>query len=169
MNKTSGLGDLVPSAELARASATAIEIVRFEQLVGPRRALVLGVPGAFTPVCTHDHLPKFVDHAASLRRSGYDLLVCVVPNDPFTAAAWQQQVDPKGEMLFLSDGNRALARALGLEASHGDYFLGHSNERYMMICVDGRITHLAVEPNFTLLTCTRPGDLPCAPVTREAA
>ncbi|TFI59133.1 redoxin domain-containing protein [Sphingomonas parva] len=160
MNKHPRVGHPLPRVALARASADAIEPLRLDALVARRRALVFGVPGAFTPVCTHEHVPDFVANAAALRRSGYELLVCVAPNDPFTLHAWSRQVDPEGELVFLSDGNGELARALGLAARHPDYYLGHSNDRYLMTVADGRIAHLAVEPSLTVITCTRPRDLP---------
>ena len=154
------IGSLVPRVELAKASTTEIEVVQLGELIGNRGVLVLGVPGAFTPACTNEHVPRFVESATKLKRSGFELLICVVPNDPFTACAWQTSVDPEGTMLFLSDGNRELASAIGVQAAHPQYFLGHSVHRYMFTCVGGRISHFAVERNPVLLTCTRPGDLP---------
>jgi peroxiredoxin len=163
MNKHPRVGSALPPVDLAKASADAIDPVRLDALIGRRRALLFGVPGAFTPVCTHEHVPDYVANAAALRQSGYELLVCVAPNDPFTLHAWSRRVDPAGSLLFLSDGNQALARALGVEARHPEYFLGHGNHRYLLTAEAGRITHLAVESSLTIITCTRAADLPDAP------
>jgi peroxiredoxin len=160
VNRNSFIGSLVPKVKLAKASTTEVDVVQLGDLIGNSGALVLGVPGAFTPACTNEHVPRFVESAMKLKRSGYKLLICVVPNDPFTARAWQTSVDPEETMLFLSDGNRDLANAIGVQTAHPQYFLGHSVHRYMFTCDHGRISHFAVERNPALLTCTRPGDLP---------
>jgi peroxiredoxin len=160
MKKHPQAGRPVPRVMLAQASATDIEPVQLDVLIGSRRALLFGVPGAFTPICTHQHVPDYVTNAAALRRSGYELLVCVAPNDPFTLHAWSRSVDPKGSLLFLSDGNQDLARALKLETRHDEYFVGKSNFRYLLTTNAGRIDHLAVEDSFSALTCTRAAHLP---------
>jgi peroxiredoxin len=160
MKKQFQVGSTLPRVLLAKADANSIETVQLDVLIGSRRALLFGVPGAFTPVCTQQHVPDFIANAAALRRSGYELLVCVAPNDPFTLDVWSRSVDPEGVLLFLSDGNQHLARALQVEAQHEEYFVGKSNLRYLLTTNSGRIDHVAVEESFTALTCTRAAHLP---------
>jgi peroxiredoxin len=123
-------------------------------------SLIFGVPGAFTPVCTFQHVPDFVAAEPALRKSGYTNLICVAPNDPFTLKAWSSAVDPEHKLLFLSDGNRVLASALGVRASYPEYFLGHSVSRYLLTVKGIVVSHIAIEPTLDILTCTRPGDAP---------
>ncbi len=156
------VGDILPRAELAKLAHGAIEIVPLQKLLQDGRSLIFGVPGAFTPVCTEHHVPDYVKNEAMLRRSGYDQLICVAPNDPFTLSAWSRLVDPENTLLFLSDGNGDLARSLGVATSYTDHFLAHSTRRYLLTTQHRMITHFAVEPTLTLLTCTRSGDLPIA-------
>ncbi len=155
-------GNLLPKITLGRYVDGLIEPIRLDELLSRGRGLVVGVPGAFTPVCTTQHVPDFVRNAATLRASGYDHLICVAPNDPFTLEAWRTIVDPKGQLMFLSDGNWELSRALAVEASHSDLFLSRSTHRYLLTTRDQIVSHLAIEPVVTLLTCTRSTDLPMA-------
>jgi peroxiredoxin len=158
MGHKAAIGHLVPDVTLAKASRNAIETVSFRDVMGDRKGLVLGVPGAFTPICTTEHVPDFVRNVARLRRVGFERLVCIAPNDPFTLHAWRQLVDPQEELIFLSDGNRDFARALDLHAKHPDYYLGHSNRRYLLLVDKLKITRLSVEPTVDLITCTRSCD-----------
>jgi len=162
MPKTLQVGSEVPALDLAVAAPDHVETVRLDHLFAEGRHLVFGVPGAFTPVCTDEHVPDFVRNAAALRKSGFDRLVCIAPNDPFTLDAWRRRVDPDGTLLFLSDGLGMFARALGVETQFQDHFLGRSNNRYLLTTGAGTITHLAVEQTPTLLSCTRARDVPRA-------
>src|SRR5262245_13856743 len=94
-----------------------------------RRAVVIGVPGAFTPLCTLRHVPDFIRSAGALKQSGVDALYCIAPNDPFTVSAWAREVDPGGVVRFLSDGNLEFTRQLGVNIFYRDMFLGERSRR----------------------------------------
>ncbi len=157
LNKS--IGRFIPNVILAQSSDMFVRSVELRGFIGEEKALIFGVPGAFTPVCSQQHVPDFVQNARRLRRAGFTRLICVAPNDPFTLRAWERTVDPEGELTFLSDGNHELARALAVVAKHPAYFLGHGTFRYLLTAHGGRITHFAVEPAVELLTCTRSCDI----------
>lgn len=69
------VGHRVPPARLAEISGGEISEIGTEDLFSGRRAVMIGVPGAFTPVCTDKHLPDFVAGADRLKRAGFDLIV----------------------------------------------------------------------------------------------
>ncbi|SMG01444.1 Peroxiredoxin [Burkholderia singularis] len=73
------VGDTLPDAELfeylddARVGCTLgpnAFSVR-EQTAG-RRVAIFGLPGAFTPTCSTQHVPGYVEHAERLRAAGID-------------------------------------------------------------------------------------------------
>jgi len=136
-----------------------IESVALERQLQGRKVLLLGVPGAFTPVCTTEHVPELVAHADRLKASGIDRIFCIATNDPWSIALWAEQLDPEGKVEFLSDGNLDFGRALGLTTREPEVFLGERSRRFLMVTEDVVIRHLVVEPNSLALTCTRPGDL----------
>ena len=57
-------------------------------LFGGRRLVVFALPGAFTPTCSSQHLPRYEELAPVLRRHGVDAVLCVAVNDPFVMEAW---------------------------------------------------------------------------------
>jgi 2-Cys peroxiredoxin 5 len=152
------VGSRIPDVKLAWLENGDIVSRNSHAIFEHHRAVVVGLPGAFTPVCTKQHVPDFVKNAPRLRASGFTELICLVPNDPFALIEWQEALDPKGELTFLSDGNLDFATALGLTTRHTRLFLGWRSERYMMIVENGMITRFRVEPNIITYSCTRPGD-----------
>lgn len=154
------VGERAPPVRLARLGAAGgLEEVNLETRLAGVRAVVIGVPGAFTPVCTRDHVPGFVANAAALRRAGHDAVICVAPNDPWTLAAWAERLDPQGQVEFLSDGNLDLARGLGVTRLDRANHFGERPERYLMITEGCVIARMRVEPVFDVLTCTRAEDV----------
>lgn len=149
------VGMRVPGALVADLVDGQINSLRAYDVLGKGRTLAIGVPGAFTPVCTERHVPGLVANAERLRRSGYDNIVCIVASDPFVTAAWARQVDPKNWIRFVSDGNLNLAHALGLTTHEHKLFLGDRSERYMLIIDNGTIETVRVEKQITDYSCTR--------------
>jgi peroxiredoxin len=148
-------GMRVPGSLVAELIGGEIVPLRAYDVLGKGRTLAVGVPGAFTPVCTERHVPGLVANAERLRRSGYDHIVCIVAGDPFVTDAWARQMDPKRWIRFISDGNLNLAHALGLATHEHKLFLGDRSERYMLIIDKGTIETVRVEKQITDYSCTR--------------
>lgn len=82
-----------------------------------------------------------------------------MPDNPWVVDAWAHSVDPDGRLLFLSDGNLVLARALGVTLMDADHFLGESSARYMMLMQNGMVQRFSVEQSIQKVTCTRSEDV----------
>lgn len=152
-------GRRIPPVSLGALLSGEVHARSLEQVLAGRRAVMIGVPGAFTPVCTEQHVPSLIASADRLKVSGIDLLICITPNDPWTTDAWARQVDPGRKLLFLSDGNLSLATALGVTVRDAEHFLGLRNRRYLMQTRDAVIERLTVETAPMALSCTRPQDI----------
>lgn len=153
------VGDRVPQATLGRMIDGVMHTVELHELLAGRRAVLAGVPGAFTPVCTYRHIPDLLENVGRLKAAGYGLIACVVPNSPWAVAAWAEEVDPRREMVFLSDGNLALARALGVTVAAHDMMLGETSARYLLATDSGLVRRLNVESKITNVDCTRARDV----------
>ena len=115
-----------------------------QDLFGGKKAVLFAVPGAFTPLCSEQHLPGYVTHADALREKGVDSIVCVSVNDAFVMDAWGQDRDV-GDVVMAADGNGDFAKAIGLEMDATGFGLGVRSQRYAMVIDDGTVTKLAVE------------------------
>lgn len=152
------VGNKITGALLAELVDGQIQPVRAYDVLGNGRTLAIGVPGAFTPVCTDQHVPALIRNAERLRRSGYDHLVCIVASDPFVTEAWSRIVDPKRWVRFVSDGNLSFAKSLGFVTHEQKLFLGDRSERYMLSMREGVIETVRVEKHLADYACTRPDD-----------
>lgn len=158
-NRNILIGSRIPGIRLGYYEDGEVQSLDAPDIFAVGRSVVMGVPGAFTPVCTRLHVPDFVRSADSLRASGFGQLICIVPNDPFVVAEWAAQVDPGNKLRFLSDGNLEFTSALGLQATHRDLFLGMRSERYLLVIDKGVIVRFKIEPNIFGFTCTRAQDV----------
>jgi peroxiredoxin len=152
-------GSRIPDVQLASLDDRGqVRAVAARDLFAYGRALILGVPGAFTPVCSKQHVPDFIQNADKLTAQGYSHLVCMAPNDPFVLDAWARALDPGKKIEFLSDGNLDFTHALRLEAPNRALFMGRCSQRYLMIVESGIITRLRVEEDILQYACTRAAD-----------
>jgi peroxiredoxin len=146
-------GTRIPDAKLRRLTARGIEEVSTLGLFAGRRAILFGVPGAFTPTCTNEHLPGYVRRAADLRAAGIETIACVAVNDPYVMDAWGRSQGAGDAILMLSDGNGELTRALGLEADLTAIGLGIRCRRFAAWLEDGWFRAVAVEPARGVTVC----------------
>jgi peroxiredoxin len=156
---TPRVGQRLPPVVLGELQNGELRRVPLERLLAGRRALIIGVPGAFTPVCSQRHVPDFVSKADALKALGFDLLVCISPNDPWAVAAWAEQIDPEGRLRFLSDGNMEFARETGLVELHPDLFLGERLKRFVITLKDAVVDHIGIETDILTVGCSRSEDV----------
>jgi peroxiredoxin len=158
MSRNIIVGSRIPDVQLGCVENGEVIPVNATDVFRVGRSVIVGVPGAFTPVCTLQHVPDFVNSVDRLRASGFAQLVCIAPNDPFVLAEWAKSLDPKNKLCFLSDGNLDFTNALGLQNSNRDLFLSGRSERYMLIVENNVITRARTEPSILTYSCTRAAD-----------
>jgi peroxiredoxin len=140
------VGDRFPEATLRRVTREGVRPVSTAEILAGRRVVVFGVPGAFTPVCSDEHLPGFQLRAEELRRHGVEAIICVAVNDHYVMDAWGKARGVGEEIVLLADGNGELARALGLELDLSAAGLGRRLRRFAALVEDGVVRVLHVEP-----------------------
>ena len=114
------------------------------ELFAGKKVVLVSVPGAFTPTCSMNHLPGFVDNADALSAKGVDTIACLSVNDAFVMDAWGKDRNAE-ELLMVADGNGDFTKAMGLEMDGSSFGLGIRSQRYALIAEDGKITALNVE------------------------
>jgi peroxiredoxin (alkyl hydroperoxide reductase subunit C) len=139
------VGDSIPSMKLMTATADGPKEVSTDDLFKGKKVVMFAVPGAFTPTCSAKHLPGFVQNAEAMKAKGVDSVICVAVNDAFVLGAWSKEQGAGDKVVMLADGSAALTKALGLELDLTARGLGVRSQRYALVAVDGKVTHLAVE------------------------
>lgn len=116
-----------------------------DELFAGKKVVLVSVPGAFTPTCSMNHLPGFVDQADALRGKGVDTVACMAVNDVFVMDAWGKDRGVGDSVVMLADGNGEYAKALGLEMDATGFGMGTRGQRFAIVVDDGVATHVAVE------------------------
>ncbi|MCY4157624.1 MAG: peroxiredoxin [Gammaproteobacteria bacterium] len=116
-----------------------------DELFKGRKVVLFSIPGAFTPTCSKEHLPGYVNNAGALRAKGVDRVACMAVNDVFVMDAWGRSAGVGDSVLMLADGNGDYARALGLERDFSGFGMGMRGQRFSIVADDGIVTELNVE------------------------
>ena len=139
------VGDKAPAGRFHIINADGPGSVSTEELFSGKKVVVFSVPGAFTPTCSQEHLPGFIDQADAIKAKGVDTIACMAVNDMFVMNAWGNSAGAGDKVLMLADGNGTYAAALGLELDASGFGLGTRGQRFALVVEDGTITQLHVE------------------------
>lgn len=138
-------GDRMPSGVFSVMTESGPGAMSADDLFAGKKVVLFSVPGAFTPTCSANHLPGFVDRAGELRAKGVDTVACMAVNDVFVMNAWGQERGVGDDVTMLADGNGEYAKALGLDFDASGFGMGTRGQRFALIVDDGVATHVAVE------------------------
>lgn len=146
------IGDNLPQGALAEFIETATEgctlgpnTFNVADLAKGKKIVVFGLPGAYTPTCSAQHVPGYVKHAADLKAMGVDEIWCISVNDAFVMGAWGREQKATGVVRMLADGNATFSKALGLDADFSKFGMGTRSQRYSMLVENGVVRQLNVE------------------------
>ena len=142
-------GDKLPSATFKKLDADGLSDVSSESYCKGRKVALFSVPRAFTPTCSAQHVPGYVENAAALKAKGVSAIACVAVNDAFVMQAWGAQLGVGEDIDMLADGNGEFARATGLTLDGTGFGLGERSTRFSMVIDDGTVVALNVEENPT--------------------
>lgn len=138
-------GQKMPSGAFGVMTDAGPGAISTDELFAGKKVVLVSVPGAFTPTCSMNHLPGFVEHAPDLLGKGVDTIACMAVNDVFVMDAWGKDRGVGDKVTMLADGNGEYARALGLELDGTGFGMGMRGQRFAIVVDDGVATHVAVE------------------------
>ncbi len=138
------VGDRIPDSVLTRMTEQGPQPVSTNEYFGGKKVVLFSVPGAFTPTCSAQHLPGYIEHVADFSAKGVDAIACVAVNDVFVMHAWGKNAHADG-VDMLADGNGEFAVSLGLELDASAFGMGQRSQRFALIADDGVVTGLFVE------------------------
>ena len=140
-------------------------VVDFGDLLRSHRlAILIGVPGAFTPTCSQRHLPGYADRVSELMTFGIEAVYCMSVNDAYVMQAWGDATrgcwgdDEDGEdgttttttttttgrrrrpgIALIADGNGEATASLGMTCDCTEWRMGGGRcRRFAAIIRDGR-------------------------------
>jgi peroxiredoxin len=119
-----------------------------EDLFAGKKVVVFSLPGAFTPTCSSNHLPRYDELYDEFKAQGVDEIICVSVNDAFVMFKWGKEQGNKN-IFLLPDGAGEFTRKMGMLVDKSNIGFGLRSWRYSMLVNDGKIEKMFVEPGFS--------------------
>ena len=139
------IGDTIPEGTFTRMTEKGPAPLSTRELFAGKTVVLFGVPGAFTPTCSQQHLPGYLSQYDALKSKGVDAIACMAVNDVFVMDAWGRANGVGERILMLADGNGAFTRALGLELDLSGFGMGTRSKRFSLLVEDGFVKQANVE------------------------
>lgn len=138
-------GDKLPAGKLKMVTEDGAKDVTTGDIFAGKKIVLFGVPGAFTPTCSNNHLPGYLENHDTIIAKGVDQIAVIAVNDHHVMGAWQKFTGGEGKIVYLADGNGDFIRAMGLETDLSGGGLGNRSKRFSMIVEDGTVKVLNIE------------------------
>lgn len=147
-------GQTLPAATLKLVTADTPSDVATGDYFKGRKIVLFGLPGAFTPTCSNNHLPGYLENLDAILARGVDAVTVVAVNDHHVMKAWAKSSQGLGRIDFLADGNAEFAKAAGLDIDLSVAGMGVRCRRFSALVEDGVVKTLNFEqaPGSAVLT-----------------
>lgn len=116
-----------------------------EKETAGKKIAIFALPGAFTPTCSAQHVPGYVQQADKLKAAGVDEIWCVSVNDAFVMGAWGRDQKTTGKVRMMADGSAEWTKALGLTLDLTAKGMGVRSQRFSMLVDNGVVKTLNIE------------------------
>lgn len=113
-----------------------------------KKVVVFSLPGAFTPTCSSNHLPRYDELFEEFKAQGVDDIICVSVNDAFVMFKWGKELGNQN-ITLLPDGNGEFSEKMGMLVEKSNLGFGKRSWRYSMLVNDGKIEKLFSEAGFS--------------------
>ncbi len=139
------VGDRMPEGSFGVMTTDGPSSMSTEELFAGDKVVLFAVPGAFTPTCSLQHLPGYIENADAIFAKGIATIACMSVNDVFVMDAWGKDQGTGNKVLMLADGNGTYSQALGLALDASAYGMGGRSQRFAIVVDDGVVSQLHVE------------------------
>ncbi len=136
---------LFESTEFGEACPVSPAKVSVTESTRGKRIVIFGLPGAYTPTCSAQHVPSYLAVYDELKKKGVDEIWCVSVNDGYVMAEWGKAQNALGKIRFLGDGSAEFAQKLGLQRDLSGAGMGVRMQRCSLLVEDGVVKALNVE------------------------
>jgi len=114
-------------------------------LLKDKKAVIFGLPGAYTSVCSAKHLPGYVNMFDQYKEKGIDYIICISVNDPFVMNAWGKEHNVGDKILMIGDPFLNFTKGIGADVDKSARGLGIRSNRYTMLVDNLKIVKLQEE------------------------
>ncbi len=126
-------------------NSNALKKINTKELFSEKKIIIIGVPGAFTNICSKKHLPGYIKNFNEAQKKGIDKIVCISVNDANVMKAWgeSQQIDNK--IFMAADPFCKFTKEIGADVDKTEKGLGIRSSRYTMLIENGKVKMIREE------------------------
>lgn len=73
------------------------------------------IQGAYTGVCSKQHVPSYKNNIDKFKAKGIDSVICVVVNDPYVLNGWAEYLQAKDGVSLLNYCNVVIDEIIELD------------------------------------------------------
>ena len=137
--------DLIPSSQVFVMDNGDPVKKNIQEFLKNKKAIIFGLPGAYTSVCSAKHLPGYVNMFDQYKEKGIDHIICISVKDPFVMSAWGRDHNVGDKILMVGDPFLDFTKAIGSDVDKSARGLGIRSNRYTMFVDNLKIVKLQEE------------------------
>ena len=141
-------GEKLPLSEFFYLDSNGSQKIKSTDLFENQKTIVIGVPGAFTKVCSGKHLPGYVNNFEAAKKKGVTKIICISVNDPNVMRAWGESQKVNDKIFMAADPYCEFTKLIGAEIDKTEKGLGIRSARYTML-VENNIAKIIKEEEDT--------------------
>ena len=140
------IGDQLPSTNFFYLDQNdEVKKINTLELFKNQKAIILGMPGAFTKTCSAKQLPSFLNNYETAKNKGITKIVCIAVNDPNVMKAWGENQSVGNKIFMVGDPFLNFTKAIGAEVDKSEKGLGIRSNRYTMLVESSIVKKIEVE------------------------
>ena len=126
-------GEKLPASDFFYLDSDGPQKIKSTDLLKNQKAIIIGVPGAFTKVCSAKHLPGYVNSYEVAKKKGVTKIICISVNDPNVMKAWGESQNVTDKIFMAGDPYCEFTKSIGAEIDRSEKGLGIRSARYTML------------------------------------
>ena len=139
-------GDKLPNSEFFYLDKeNAVKKIKSNEFFKSQKTIIIGVPGAFTKVCSAKHLPGYVQNYNEVKKKGVTKIICVSVNDPNVMKAWGEIQKVEDKIFMAADPYCEFTKSIGADIDRFDRGQGTRSARYTMLVENNIATKIKAE------------------------
>lgn len=135
------VNDTIPEINFFYISESGPKKISSKELFAGKKVILVGVPGAFTPTCSLEHLPGFIEKKKEIYEKGIERIIFVSKNDPFVMNEWKKSKS-ENDIMFIGDSMGEFAEKTGLKIDLSVIGLGERLSRFALVIEDNVIKNM---------------------------
>ena len=138
-------GEKLPLSDFFYLDRNGSQKIKSTDLFQNQKAIVIGVPGAFTKVCSAKHLPGYVNNFEAAKKKGVTKIICISVNDPNVMKAWGDSQKVEDKIFMAADPYCEFTKSIGAEIDRHDRGQGIRSARYTMLIDNNVVKKIQAE------------------------